>query len=84
MAKNRMKDIIYLRMNSDIVLSMTKNPPVIKPKERYFKIHVSVPNKIFESVEYIGKMEITEEQLANVEQLEFELNLIKKRVNDAK
>lgn len=58
---------------------MTKNPPAIKPNERSFTITILVPDKLFSSPQFMGKMEIKEVDLDMIDKLEFELNLLKKK-----
>lgn len=74
-----MKDKIYLVMSKTGVAKMTKNPPAIKPNQRSFTIIVSITDKIFESPQFMGKMEIKEIDLDIVDKLEFELKLLKKK-----
>ena len=66
-------------MDLNGVVKMTKNPPAIRPNERSFVIKVLIPDKLFETPQFMGKMEIKEIDLDLVDKLEFELNLLKKR-----
>lgn len=72
-----MKDKIYLVMSKEGVRKMTKNPPAVKPNERSFLISIEVPDKMFLTPQFAGKMEIKESEMDTIENLEFELNLLK-------
>ena len=72
-----MKDKIYLVISKTGVKKMTKTPPVINPSERSFTINVLLPDKLFSIPQFTGKMEIKENEMDTIENLEFELNLMK-------
>ena len=63
---------------------MTKTPPVLNPNERTFMINVLVPDKLFIIPQFVGKLEIKENEMDTIENLEFELNLLKEWSNKEK
>lgn len=72
-----MKEKIYLVMSIHGVQKMTKNPPSINPNERIFTINVDITNKLFKIPEFSGKLEIKESDVNTIDNLEFELKLLK-------
>lgn len=72
-----MKARIFLVLTKNGVRRMTKSPPAVKPDERSFAITLIIPDKMFTTPRYAGKLEVKEEDLDIVEKFEFELNLMK-------
>jgi len=72
-----MKDRMYIVMSKSGIRKMTKTPPAVKPNERSFVINVIVPDRLFQTPQFAGKLEIKEDDIETIDKLEFELNLLK-------
>lgn len=74
-----MKAKIYIIMDKNEVVKMTKTPPVTKPGQRVFDIHIDIFDELFEMPQFVGKLEVKKEDIDFIDKLEFELKLLKKR-----
>ena len=74
-----MKAKIFIVMDKDEVVKMTKPPPVTKPGQRTFDIHIDIFDGLFSMPQFVGKLEIKKEDIDIIDKLEFELKILKRK-----
>ena len=72
-----MKDKIYLVFNRNGVKRLSKSPPTLKGTEKVFVINITIADKVFSKPQFSGNLIVKESDLNTVDQLEFELKLLK-------